>query len=161
MDAPTSNRPWEATSAASTASVNQIGQPQLPSINAMTAGVPASGQEQITSYALTSGPQERDSGNWSMPPSTRKFNLSCSSICFILLKFWVNVQYSPVVLWREVCCSFSTPAALLRSSSLMPLIQVLRATPSEPMAINICPCRRQPRRTVTVLPIPSIALRTP
>ncbi|KAI9875673.1 MAG: hypothetical protein M1830_008131, partial [Pleopsidium flavum] len=70
MDAPTSNRPWEATSTASMPAMNQNGQPQLPSISAMTAGVPASGQEQTSAYVLSSNAQERDSGNWSMPHST-------------------------------------------------------------------------------------------
>ena len=72
MDAVASTRPWEAISAPPMASSSQIGQPQLPSISAMTAGVPASGQEQAPTYTLSSNAQERDSGNWSMPPSTRK-----------------------------------------------------------------------------------------
>lgn len=73
LDAVASTRPWEAISSAPMASATSNGQPQLPSISAMTAGVTASGQEQSPSYALSSNAQERDSGNWSMPPSTRKF----------------------------------------------------------------------------------------
>lgn len=76
MDAVASTRPWEAISSAPLASATSNGQPQLPSISAMTAGVTASGQEQSPSYALSSNAQERDSGNWSMPPSTRKVHLS-------------------------------------------------------------------------------------
>lgn len=73
MDAVTSARPWETVNASPMSSATQNGQPQLPSISAMTAGVTASGQEQSPSYTLSSNAQERDSGNWSMPPSTRKF----------------------------------------------------------------------------------------
>ncbi len=76
--------------------VTQNGQPQLPSINAMTAGVTASGQEQSPSYALSSNSQERDSGNWSMPPSTRKF--AFHSFTLTSLRCASDMHSSPVYL---------------------------------------------------------------
>jgi len=134
MDAPASNRPWEATSTASPASMVQHGQPQLPSISAMTAGVPASGQEQTSAYALSSNTRERDSGNWSMPHSTRKFNIFKSIDVF---RFVSVIEQN--ICFPSLFSGFTCLLFLARSSSPMPLHQVPRLTLTVPMAINICP----------------------